>query len=200
MKNCFNIEKMRNMFIEYTYFKIIVINSMIYLAFSLGIKMVDYFSLYPDLSKFIFSPWTILTFMFFHESFLFLVINMILLFFFGRELEKIISSKKFLTIYVISSIVGGTVILLLSPLIYLSYPINGAAISVFAIIGTLAWLRPELNIFGVNITQVVFVSAVLNVLTFLMMFQTSGLSSISNLTGLGIGIFYGRVFEKQTKK
>lgn len=200
MKNCFDLEKMRNLFIEKMYFKIIVINALIYLAFSLGISMVEYFSLYPDLSEFIFSPWTILTFMFFHESFLFLFINMLLLFFFGSELEKIISSKKILTIYVVSSIVGGLVILLLSPLVYLSYPINGAAISVFAIIGTLAWLRPELNIFGVNITQIVFVSAVLNVITFLTMFQTSGLSSISNLAGLGIGIYYGRIFEKQTKK
>ena len=51
-------------------------------------------------------PWTLLTHMFVHANFNHLLLNMLVLLFFGMELERRVGKTKFLEIYILSGIVA----------------------------------------------------------------------------------------------
>jgi membrane associated rhomboid family serine protease len=51
-------------------------------------------------------PWTILTYMFVHGSFLHLFFNMIILFFFGPPLEGMWGGREFLKFYLVAGLGG----------------------------------------------------------------------------------------------
>ncbi len=92
--------------------------------------------------------WTLFTSMFSHVQFFHIFANMFSLFFIGNFLEKIIGSKRFLSVYLIAGLVGG-IFFVLSGLIFgkLDVPGIGASGAIFGILGVLAVLVPYSKIY-----------------------------------------------------
>jgi membrane associated rhomboid family serine protease len=97
-------------------------------------------------------PWTLVTYMFFHEGFWHLVFNMVTLFFAGRMLLTFFTGRKIWTIYLLGGLLGG----LLYVAAYNVFPAfggdvalsnnRGASAGVMAMVLALAAYAPQLPV------------------------------------------------------
>jgi membrane associated rhomboid family serine protease len=94
------------------------------------------------------SLWTFLTSMFSHVLFFHIFANMFSLFFIGNFLERIIGTKRFISVYLIAGLLGG-IFFVLSGLIFggIDVPGVGASGAIFGLLGVLAVLVPYSRIY-----------------------------------------------------
>jgi membrane associated rhomboid family serine protease len=94
-------------------------------------------------------PWTIVTYMFVHSprSFGHIFFNMLGLYFFGPRVEERLGSNRFITLYLLSGVVGGLFSLVLAS----RTPIVGASAAVFGVMLAFArfWPRSQIMIWGI---------------------------------------------------
>ncbi|MEM4215346.1 MAG: rhomboid family intramembrane serine protease [Candidatus Pacearchaeota archaeon] len=93
--------------------------------------------------------WTIFTSMFMHANLMHLFVNMMSLLFLGSFLERLIGSKRFLFIYIVSGIVASLAFVFFA-LVFksdLNVPAVGASGAIFGVGGILAVLTPRLPVF-----------------------------------------------------
>ncbi len=114
-----------------------------------GTIPIDYIALRPSnilQGKYL---WTFLTSMFMHGGFFHLFANMISLFFIGGLVEKIIGRKRYFWFYMISGILAG-LFFVLSSLFFTSdmsaYAV-GASGAIFALVGMLVLITPDLPVY-----------------------------------------------------
>jgi hypothetical protein len=135
-------------------------------------------------------PWTLITHMFMHASFSHLFFNMMVLFFFGRELERRIGNPMFLYVYVISGIFAALGYSLTAS--YPSIPLVGASGAIMGIFATLTVLAPELPVyvlfFPMRIKHALILFAVLD---FLMMGTSDMVAHTAHLSGVAVGLYMG---------
>ncbi|MDD4094156.1 MAG: rhomboid family intramembrane serine protease, partial [Methanothrix sp.] len=86
-------------------------------------------------------PWTLLTHMFIHANFDHLFWNMIVLFFFGTELERRVGERKFLEIYIVSGIVAA-----IGQMMIAGGSMLGASGAIYGVMGCLAIIAPEIRV------------------------------------------------------
>lgn len=156
-----------------------------------------------DLKILLYKPWTIFTYMFVHGGFFHLLMNMLLLFFFGRQIEAYLSGKKVLSIYVIGALAG----LFLQIAAINVFPlfrdapfgiIVGASGGVFALMVALATYAPqmEVNLFGILPMKLMWLVGGYFLLELLNVDQVS---NVAHFTHIGGGI-YGFLMITQFKK
>jgi membrane associated rhomboid family serine protease len=116
---------------------------------------LKYISLVPELSSFVYRPWTILTYSFVHavNPIAHLLPNMLMLYWFGTIIQEFIGSRRLINLYLLGAFSGG----LLAILIYNFVPyfstnvqnvtIIGASGSVMAIVFAAATLVPDYTFF-----------------------------------------------------
>lgn len=156
-----------------------------------------------DLNILLLKPWTIVTYMFVHGDFWHILMNMLLLFFFGRQIEAYLGSKKVLSIYVVGALVGLAVQIAainIFPL-FSDAPfgvIVGASGGVFALMVALATYAPrlEVNLFGVFPMKLMWLVGGYFLLELLNVGQVS---NVAHFTHVGGGI-YGFLMVSQYKK
>lgn len=142
-----------------------------------------------------FSLWTFITSVLVHGSFFHLAANMFSLFFLGNFLEKLIGSKRFFWVYLISGIFGG-IFYVASAYLFGNPNISavGASGAIFGLLGVLAVLTPHSKIYLIvgplmllflqvvlsNFIPVSFLSAfnlIINILFFVMLFSMFSFNS-----------------------
>ncbi len=155
---------------------------------------------YFDPSLALNEPWRFLTSMFLHGNFSHLFFNMFALFLFGMILEKNVGKIEFLKIFLTGGIIG-SVIYFLTILLGIASPTPalGASGGVYAILGALAILTPNLRIFLLFIPMRMRQAAIVWVIIeFLGVFNdSSGIASAAHLGGLLFGILYAMNFKKK---
>jgi membrane associated rhomboid family serine protease len=87
----------------------------------------------------VFRPWSILTYMLLHGSFMHILFNMLGVFFFGPRVEERIGSRSFAILYLLSGVSGALLSFLFSP----AAPIIGASAGVFGIMLAFAYFWPN---------------------------------------------------------
>jgi rhomboid family protein len=124
---------------------IIIANIAVYLWSSQAPEQADAFAFVP--ARFIARPWTAFTYMFLHANFSHIFFNMLVLFFFGPQVEDRLGSGRYLTLYFVSGLFGAATSMLFSPLA----GIVGASAAVFGVELAFAyfWPRAQLLIWGI---------------------------------------------------
>lgn len=93
------------------------------------------FALWPLASTFAdFYPWQLVTYGFLHGGAVHLIFNMFMLWMFGRELEVIMGTRRFLTYYLTCVIGAGVIQLIVSAIEGGTYPVVGASGGVFGLL------------------------------------------------------------------
>jgi len=148
---------------------IITINVVVWVAmqflnlWSAGLAFVQaHLALHPVFPDILLEPWQLVTYSFMHTGLLHIGVNMLLLFWVGREFEQMHGSQQFWTVYLTTAVGGALICLLLSPLAPSiaggmvsgrSIPVLGASASVLGVLTTVAILYPykqiRLLFFGV---------------------------------------------------
>ncbi len=91
--------------------------------------------------------WTPVTYMFLHGSLMHVGGNMLVLYFFGRNILLMLGTRHFLTIYFVGGVVGGLVQVFVGLLIGWENPLIGASAGVAAIVIALTALLPEKKVY-----------------------------------------------------
>ncbi len=155
--------------------------------------VVDHFGF--NVSQVLTEPWTIITYMFVHDSgFLHVFLNMLMLFFFGPPLEERWGGKEFIKYYTICG-VGGAVFSLYM-LTFGGGTIIGASGAVFGVMLAYAlnWPDSLVWIYAIFPIKVKYLVIFLGAISFFSAFApggaTDGVAHFAHLGGLVVGYVY----------
>jgi membrane associated rhomboid family serine protease len=145
--------------------------------------------------------WQLLTYQFMHAGWLHLFFNSWAIYIFGRELESILGSRKYLALMFSSGIVGGVVQVLMAVLLpqFFHGAVVGASAGAFGLVAAFAAMFPEREItmlvfFVIPVTltakRLLIVSAVLAVA--MNFFPGNNVANAAHLGGMAMGWFFVR--------
>lgn len=184
--------------------KLIVINVIVYLLFNIvpwlaGLQSTafsQYFVLPSDFVRFLQQPWSIVSYAFLHSGFSHLLWNMVFLYVFSRFVLNLFSEKKFLAIYLLGAIAGGSLFAILYnvlPVFRGTGVLLGASAAVNAIVVFIGTYTPnaEVRIFTFNI-KLWWIAAFIVVKDILTLDAGNAGGLISHLGGAAFGFMYAR--------
>jgi len=175
---------------------LILLNVLVFIGINAVPSLSEVFLLDPDLAMVLAKPWTLFTVFFAHQILIHIVLNMVVLFFFGKTLEKEASWKVLLSAYVLCGFVGSLSTLAYAAAIGYDGPlIAGASAAAFGVAATYAGLRPNAAILGSKAKHWVVALFVVNILLTIQNPQLSvggPAHAIGILLGLGLGYFLKR--------
>ena len=169
--------------------KLIFVNLIVFVSFKLIILALFFAQskgLYPQIAaKFAIpahlpslavQPWSVITYMFFHESFMHILFNMLWLFWFGEIFVLYLGDKKILPLYLLGGFAGALVYVLafnLLPVFSSNVQLSsmlGASASVLAIVFAAVTINPDhevrLLFFGdVKIKYIAFASLLIDIIS-----------------------------------
>ncbi len=164
----------------------------------------DVLALPSNLSKLVLRPWTLVTYMFYHEDFFHILFNMIMLYFAGMLFREFLGTRKLVSYYLLGGLVGG----LLYIAFYNLFPLftevralsnnRGASAGIMAIVIAAATFRPNLPIRLFFLLEVrLWIVAVLFVLADLLNMTSSNAGGhIAHLGGALFGYLAMRQYLK----
>lgn len=113
---------------------------------------LGWFALPAEPSQILWKPWTILTYMFLHEGFIHVLINILWLYWFGEIFLRYLSQKQLLSVYILGGISGGLLYIMaynLLPIFAPDLPISnllGASAAVMAIVFAISFYVPNYKV------------------------------------------------------
>ena len=154
----------------------------------------NWISLSSEPAVFLLRPWTFLTYAFFHDGFLHLFFNMMVLNFASSIFLTFFNPKQYLGLYILSAIFAGLIFVLGFNILHLSGAVVGASAAIMAILVAATTYSPLMNlrlllIGNVKLWHITAVILVLDLMQFRL--ENSG-GHISHLAGA----FFGFVFVK----
>ncbi len=149
-------------------------------------------------------PWTIITYMFYHEEVMHILFNMLWLFWMGKILQEYLGSKKLFSTYILGGISGAILYILaynIFPLFSSAVPFSsalGASAGVLAITVAAATLLPEyrVSIFLIGPVALKYIALVTVLLDLI---SVSGSNAGGHIAHLG-GALFGFVYIRQLKQ
>lgn len=169
---------------------IILINLLVFIALNLMPDMDKNLLLNPEFSVILEKPWTLITVFFSHQILLHFMLNMVLLFIFGLELEKITNSKNVISLYLLAGIIGSSAIVPVSILTGSDDLIAGASAAVFALVAAFAVLRPDAAILKSKAKLWAVALFVFNIITFIINPEMSA-GAVGHIAGILVGVIAG---------
>ncbi len=139
-------------------------------------------------------PWTLITYIFLHASLFHLFFNMLVLFFLGNTLEKIIGERQFLEIFFASGILSALGHSLLSQPIFDITPgsMIGASGAIYGVFAALTMLEPNLRVYVYFVPMKLKHALILFALfDFLMVNSSDMIAHTAHLSGLLVGLYMG---------
>jgi len=193
--------------------KLIYINLAVFLAVKLTGVFIDLFQLNPNFypvswlsvtanfSELIFRPWGLFTYMFVHEGFLHILLNLIWFYWFGQIFLNYFSSKKLVSLYILGGLAGAILYIIafnIFPIYNPSIPMIGASAAVIAIVVAISFYIPDHLIYlmfigPVKLKYIALVSILIDILSI-----TSS-NAGGHIAHLG-GALFGYVYITQVKK
>lgn len=176
------------------YYLLIIFLCVVVFFLQTGIRgFSEFFYLSPKLGNIMQRPWTLISSMFLHGGFGHLFVNMLVLFFFGGELERRVGSKRFLEIFLIAGIAGNLGFTFFSNLTGSFVPAVGASGAIFGVFATLAIIAPEIRVLlwfviPLKIRHALVLFALWNI--FLLPYG-GPVANSAHLSGVLIGLLYG---------
>lgn len=169
------------------------------ISFVLQFVIPGYFSYLAFIPSFLLTrPWTLVTHMFLHANLTHLFFNMLVLFFFGPYLERLIGKTNFLVVYFSSGIIAaiGYFLTVSDPAI----AVVGASGAILGVFATIAVLEPNMQIYVYFIPMKIKYALVLFAfLDFLMMGSGDTIAHTAHLSGILIGLIMGFYFKNKLK-
>ncbi len=169
-----------------------------------------------NLSDFIFKPWTLFTYMFSHKDLGHVFYNMLLLYFSAHTFLNFLSEKKLVYVYIMSGLMGGIILLLLSFIFPGTFEYSilfGASAAVLGIVTSLALYIPNLpvSLFGIIEMKYKYYALLIFAVSTIIDFNVNTGGKISHFGGAFFGLFFGYMlkngkdlseltFFKKTKK
>lgn len=166
--------------------------------------VVPWLAVPADLNELIRKPWTIITYMFLHESFLHILFNVLVLYWFGKIFLQFLDEKKLVGIYFLGGIFGALLYIIafnIFPVFdsSLSKSITlGASASVVAIVVAISIYTPNytLNLMFIGPVKLKYIALVLILLDITTIAYSNAGGHIAHLGGALFGWLYISQYKK----
>ena len=161
-------------------------------AFSLSYWL----SLPSDVNNLIRQPYTIITYMFLHESFLHILFNLLGLYWFGKLFLYHFEGNKLLSVYLLGGIAGGVLYMVSYSIFPVFASVNGlllgASASIFAILVAIAVYDPnrEIHLMFIGPVALKYVAGFYILLSVISISSSNPGGNIAHLGGAAWGWFY----------
>ncbi len=172
---------------------------------SAGLMFVQaHLALHPVFPDILLEPWQLVTYSFMHTGLFHIGINMLLLFWVGREFERMHGSEQFWKVYLATAVGGALICLLLSPIAPSiaggmaggrSVPVLGASASVLGVLTTVAIMYPykQIRLLFFGIVPLLWVVIGFLVIDALMALRPDGQTAVAAHWGGALtGFLYAR--------
>jgi membrane associated rhomboid family serine protease len=141
--------------------------------------------------------WQLVTYQFLHGNELHIFMNMVGLWFAGRELEPVIGTPRFVALYLVGGVVGG-----LAQILFSTGPLIGASASVCAVLLALTSLFPNLPVMALIFfvlplrmkARTLGIGMVAISVLFWLSGWMPGVGHLAHLGGFATGWVFGRYF------
>jgi membrane associated rhomboid family serine protease len=185
--------------------RIIIINVVVFVLVNLvklfspqtGALVVEYLGVPSEALTFITRPWTLITYFFTHEGFFHILMNMLMLYWFGAVVQEFLNSRKVTALYVLGGLAGGLGYLLTSNLIPFFAANNGnlmigASAGVFAVVAGAATIAPDyrFNLLFLGPVKIKWVALALIVLALFGLRGANTGGEVAHLSGAAIGFLF----------
>lgn len=160
----------------------------------------SWIALSSDPQVFMFKPWTFLTYAFFHDGFLHLLFNMMVLNFASSLFLTYFTQKQYLGLYLLSALFAGVAFALSFYLSNIGGSIVGASAAIMAILVATTTYSPLMNVrlFLFGNVKLWHITAVIIILD-LMQFRLGNMGGhISHLAGAFFGFAYIKLLQNGT--
>jgi len=166
-------------------------------SFFLELLIPAYFGLFQLYPAYILArPWTIVTHIFLHASFGHLFFNMLVLFFFGRELERRAGNMVFLNVFFVSGIVAAIGYALTG-----IYPVVGASGAIYGVFAALTVLAPDMLVYVYFIPMRIKYALILFALIdFMLIGAPDMVAHTAHLSGILVGVLMGLRIKKAQQR
>ena len=165
-----------------------------------GFAYPEWLALSSDPNSFLFRPWTLLTYAFFHSSFLHLLFNMMVLNFASQLFLTFFTQKQYLGLYILSAIFAGIVFALSYYFLSYSASIVGASAAIMAILVAATTYQPLMNVRLLLIGNVKLwhITAVILILDLMQLRLENMGGHISHLAGALFGFIFIKLLQNGT--
>ena len=157
-----------------------------------------------SLHALILKPWTLITYMFYHEEFFHILFNMLWLFWMGKILQEYLGEKKLFSTYILGGVCGALLYIiaynffpLFSGSVAASYAL-GASAGVLAITVAAATLLPDYRV-GIMFIGPVALKYIALVTVILDLVSVSGSNAGGHIAHLG-GALFGFIYVRRLKQ
>lgn len=190
--------------------KLIYINLAVFLVYNLlfvffflagakdSFNLMNYLAVPAHIPNFLARPWTILTYMFFHEGFLHILFNLLWLYWLGQIFVHYKSEKELLGVYIMGGIAGAALYMLfynVFPVFAESLPISyalGASAAVLAVVFAISTYVPNLtlNLLFIGPVKLKYIAAFMVVLDVIGIAGNNAGGHIAHLGGALFGYLF----------
>src|SRR5208283_2442138 len=128
-------------------------------------------------SELLTKPWTVITYMFYHEELLHFIFNILNLYWFGKIFLIYFNEKQMVSLYLLGGIVGGLTYFLfynLFPTVFHPGILMGASASIIAIMIAVAFYAPNfrINLLFIGEVKLIYVG-IFSIVLFIIMISSS---------------------------
>lgn len=198
----------RLIYINLAVFLTVRIVMVFFALFKVDISLLEWLALPSDIATLATRPWTLITYMFLHYSFLHILFNMLWLYWFGKIFMMYFDEKKLLGLYVLGGIAGGVLYVMAYNIfpafteIAQSGMLLGASASIIAIVIASAIHAPNLTVNLMLISSIfgpikIIWIAIASLLIYFI--GITGTNAGGNIAHLG-GALWGFIYMNQLKK
>ena len=181
----------------------LVSNTFLFLLDFNQISIVKYFDLHPEFNQVLMSPWTIVTYSFFHLDFFHIFWNMLILYMVSDYFLSFLNNKQFLEIYFYGAIAGGLLFIFsynIFPAFKDSFnPLIGSSAAVYSLLIFVCAYFPNtlinLFFFSTKLKYIGFFYVLMSLIQ--IPFSNSG-GNIAHLGGAFYGLYYANNFNSST--
>lgn len=168
--------------------------------FSIDVDLLQYVSLSSNPIDFLWKPWSIISYSFFHFDFFHILFNLLVLNFASQLFLTFFTQKQFLGLYVLSAIFAGAVFVGSYYFMNISTAIVGASAAIMAILVAVTAYQPlmQVRLLLIGNVKLWHITAVILILD-LMQFRTENMGGhISHLAGAFFGLVYIKALQNGT--
>ncbi|HOZ30873.1 MAG TPA: rhomboid family intramembrane serine protease [Bacteroidales bacterium] len=203
IKNNFNIL----IYINLIVFVSILVSKIIIQLFELyGFEAIEWLAVPAGTSNLLHRPWTIVTYMFTHESFLHILFNLLVFYWFGKLFLQYLSQRQLLCIYLMGGIAGALFYIVafntipaFSFIRYFSVAL-GASASVMAIVFSVVTLVPNQDVYMLFFGRVKlkYLAIFIVIIDLISIPLDNAGGHIAHLGGAFLGFVFVRYYKKGT--
>jgi hypothetical protein len=144
-------------------------------------------------------PWTLVTHMFIHADFTHILFNMLVLFFFGPQLENRAGKKIFLNVYFTAGLVAAIAYSLTTD--YPNTAVVGASGAIMGIFAALAIIAPDIRVYVYFIPMKIIHALILfALLDFVLLNANDMIAHTAHLSGIFVGLLMGSRIKRAQRR